>query len=198
MSAEAMTMSRSDDRTLDERLQELVAQAKASMPGPPARDPVNLPMIHHWCDAIGDCNPVYTDEEAAKNSVHGGIVAPPTMLQAWVMPGLKGRGPSLPKNQKAGHPAAATRPNPIQLLQEAGYTSVVATDCEQDYLRYLRPGDTIRVSGELESVSSEKKTGLGVGYFVTNKSTYYDPNGEVIAEMRFRTLWFKPPQRADD
>ena len=63
-------------------------------------------------------------------------------------------------------------------------------------MRYLRPGDRISVSSELESVSSEKKTGLGVGYFVTNKSTYYDQDGQVVAEMRFRTLWFKPPQRA--
>jgi len=187
-------MSR-DSEALDERLQQLVAQAKRGEPGPPVRDPVNRPMIHHWCDAIGDSNPVYTDEEAARQSVHGGIVAPPTMLQAWSMPGLQGRGPSLPADQRAT-PAAASAPTPMGLLQQAGYTSVVATDCEQDYRRYLRPGDTIRVSHELESVSGEKKTGLGVGYFVTNKSTYYDQQGEVVAEMRFRTLWFKPPNKA--
>ncbi len=186
----------SDDDTLDERLQDLVAKAVAGPPGPPARDPVNRAMIHHWCDAIGDCNPVYTDEEVAKSSVHGGIVAPPTMLQAWGMPGLEGRGPSLPGERRAEASSASTGPNPIQLLREAGYTSVVATDCEQDYARYLRPGDSLSVSSELESVSGEKKTGLGVGYFVTNKSIYYDQNGEVVAEMRFRTLWFKPPQKA--
>ena len=42
-------------------------------------------MIRHWCEAMGDTNPVYIDAEAAAASVHGGIVAPPTMLQAWVM-----------------------------------------------------------------------------------------------------------------
>ena len=49
--------------------------------GPPevARDPVNEPMIRHWCEAMGDANPVYTDADAAAKSVHGGIVAPPTM-----------------------------------------------------------------------------------------------------------------------
>ncbi len=189
-------MSSDDPGSLDARLQELVARAKTGELGPPVRDPVNVPMINHWCDAIGDLNPVYTDREAAANSVHGGIVAPPTMLQAWSMPGLKGRGPALPKDQRATPAAAAAGPNPMRLLQEAGYTSVVATDCEQDYMRYLRPGDTIRVSAELESVSGEKKTGLGTGYFVTNKSTYYDQHGEVVAEMRFRTLWFKPPMQS--
>ena len=86
-------MSSDDARSLDERLQGLVAKATPGTPGPPARDPVNIPMIHHWCDAIGDCNPIYNDEAVAKRSVHGGIVAPPTMLQTWGMPGLKGRGP---------------------------------------------------------------------------------------------------------
>ena len=42
------------DQDLDERLQEYVKAAEQSSPGPPARDPVNRPMIHHWCDAIGD------------------------------------------------------------------------------------------------------------------------------------------------
>ena len=46
-------------------------------------------MIRHWCDAMGDRNPVYTDAEAAANSVHKGIVAPPTMLQAWTLRGIE-------------------------------------------------------------------------------------------------------------
>ncbi len=54
-------------------------------------DPVNQPMIRHWVEAIGDENPVYTQPEAAEKSVHGGIVAPPVMLQAWVMRGRSAR-----------------------------------------------------------------------------------------------------------
>ncbi len=173
--------------TLDEELQQFVADSKEGAPGPPARDAVNRPMIHHWCDAIGDTNPIYIDEKAAAISRHGGIVAPPTMLQAWGMRGLR--------------PAAGSEPprpqGPNELLNAAGYTSVVATDCEQDYKRYLRPGDVIRTSGELESISTEKHTALGDGYYVTNKTTYWDQNDEVVAEMRFRILWFKPAQRGD-
>src|SRR5260370_9702106 len=46
-----------------------------------ARDPVNLPIIENWVEAIGDGNPVYTDPEFAAASVHGGLVAPPTIIQ---------------------------------------------------------------------------------------------------------------------
>ena len=84
---------------------------------------------------------------------------------------------------------------PTALLHEAGYTSVVATDCEQEYKRYLRPDDLVTTESELESISGEKRTGLGDGYFVTTKTTYRDQSDEVVAEMRFRILWFKPPER---
>lgn len=185
-------------QTLDEQLQEFVNKASDSPPGPPARDPVNRPQIHHWCDAVGDTNPVYLDEELAAQSVHGGIVAPPTMLQAWGMPGLRGRGPSLPGQKPSAAAAASRMGGPVALLHEHGFTSVVATNCEQEYKRYLKPGDVVRTSGGLESISNEKTTGLGTGYFVTNKTTYWDQNDDVVAEMRFRIFWFKPRQRKAD
>ena len=47
-----------------------------------APDPVNAAMIRHWCEAMGDENPIYTDESAAKAAGYDGIVAPPTMMQA--------------------------------------------------------------------------------------------------------------------
>lgn len=166
-------------RTLDEQLQAMVAESRPVV-GPPARDPVNLPMIRHWCDAIGDENPVYTDPEAGTRSLHGGIVAPPTMLQAWGMRGLERRPTAAVAEAQGGWPN--------QLLNEAGYTSVVATDCEQDYKRYLEPGDLLTAETTLESISSEKRTALGAGYFVTNKMTYRDQKSAVVAEMRFRIL----------
>ncbi len=43
-------------------------------------DPVNLPMIRHWVEAMDDDNPVYTDPEAAAASVHGEIIAPQLAL----------------------------------------------------------------------------------------------------------------------
>ncbi|HUA94627.1 MAG TPA: OB-fold domain-containing protein [Acidimicrobiales bacterium] len=151
--------------------------------GPPgvARDPVNQPMIRHWCDAMGDDNPVYTDPEAAEASVHRGIVAPPTMLQAWNMAGLRRRVAD-----------GGAQAELMRLLDEAGYTSVVATNCEQVYHRYLRPGDLLTEEASLEAVSELKRTALGEGYFVDTVRRYLDDAGEVVGEMRFRILKFKP------
>ena len=50
-----------------------------------APDEVNLPMIRHWVDALDDRNPIYLDEAAGAATRHGGLVAPPAMLQTWTM-----------------------------------------------------------------------------------------------------------------
>ncbi|MDQ1646713.1 MAG: 3-oxo-4,17-pregnadiene-20-carboxyl-CoA hydratase alpha subunit, partial [Cryptosporangiaceae bacterium] len=42
------------------------------------RDPVNLPMIRNWLEALGDTSP--RDE--------AGSLAPPAMVQVWTMHGL--------------------------------------------------------------------------------------------------------------
>ncbi|MDA1349146.1 MAG: MaoC family dehydratase N-terminal domain-containing protein, partial [Chloroflexi bacterium] len=39
--------------------------------------------IIRFAQAIGDPNPVYSDEAAARKSRHGGIIAPPTFLHAY-------------------------------------------------------------------------------------------------------------------
>jgi uncharacterized OB-fold protein/acyl dehydratase len=158
--------------------------------GPPmrARDPVNQPMIRHWCDAVDDRNPVYTDPEFAERSLHGGIVAPPTMLQAWTMPGL------VPKEVRDARNAGVF--GALRLLDEAGFTSVVATNCTQEYVRYLRPGDHLSGETAIEAVSEEKTTALGTGHFVTQRTLYRDQHGELVASMSFRLLKFRPPVRA--
>ena len=158
--------------------------------GPPVtgRDPVNEPMIRQWCDAMGEVHPAYLDADGAGRTVHGEIVAPPTMLQAWTMPGLRGR-PAPPPSESGENPMSVLR-----LLDEAGFTSVVATNCTQEYHRYLKLGDHLSVSAYIESVSDEKKTGLGAGHFVTQAMVYTDQHGEKVATMRFRLLKFRPPQ----
>jgi uncharacterized OB-fold protein len=147
-----------------------------------ARDPVNQPQIHTWLEAIGDPNPVYRDTpEAAR--LHGGPVAPPAMSQVWTMYGLDPHRP-------AGDLLHAM----MQVMDEAGFTSVLGTNCDQTYDRYLRPGEQVSVTTLLESVVGPKKTGVGEGYFVTTKSVWR-VGDEPVATMLFRVLKFKPQPR---
>jgi uncharacterized protein len=148
----------------------------------PAPDPVNLPMTRHWVQAMGDTNPVYTDAGAAARSVHGGLVAPPAMTQVWTMRGLRPAGGDDP-GDPLGLMSAA--------LAEAGFTSVVATNSEQEYYRYLRLGEQVTVRSSLEDVTGPKRTALGEGWFVTTRSTWY-VGTEAVASMMFRILKFRP------
>ena len=144
------------------------------------RDPINTPMINNWVEAIGDDNPIYVDPAAATASPHGGPVAPPAMIQAWTMNGLHGK--------RAGD-------DPLGLimgvLDGEGFTSVVATDCNQTYHRYLRVGEEVSVSTVLDGVVGPKTTGLGEGWFVTTRNIWY-VGDEPVAEMEFKVLKFRP------
>ena len=52
-------------------------------------DPVNVPMIRHWVEATGDDNPIYVSDAAAREAGYDQLIAPPAMLQAWIMRGLR-------------------------------------------------------------------------------------------------------------
>jgi uncharacterized protein len=79
-----------------------------------------------------------------------------------------------------------------KVLDEAGYTSVVATNCDQAYHRYLKLGEQLSVRARLLDVSGPKRTALGEGWFVTTRSTWFSA-GEPVATMDFRILKFRPP-----
>lgn len=153
-----------------------------------ARDPVNLPIIENWLEAIGDTNPVYTDPEFAAVSVHGGLVAPPAMIQVWTMGG---------QHPPAGS-GGSTDPTGLMVsaLNEAGYTSVVATNCDQVYHRYLRHGERLAVRTSLIDLIGPKRTALGEGWFFTTRSTWYSGD-EPVATMDFRILKFRPREAGE-
>ncbi|MFE1770011.1 bifunctional MaoC family dehydratase N-terminal/OB-fold nucleic acid binding domain-containing protein [Streptomyces sp. NPDC059008] len=162
--------SRTDEHDgLHERLK--AYEGRPSSTAGVGKDLVNAPMIRHWCEAMGDANPAYDGPDAS---------APPTMLQAWTMGGLSGH------TDRSGAYDELSR-----LLDGAGYTSIVATDCEQEYLRPLRPGDRITFRGVIESVSARKTTKLGTGYFVTTRMDIW-ADGEPAGTHRFRVLKYAP------
>ncbi len=158
--------------------------------GPPsvAPDPVNVPMIRHWVDALDDRNPVYLDEEFAATTRFGGIVAPPAMLQTWTMarPQIEGIA------ERGGSPVEMASDNPIPVLDEAGFVGTLATNSELEFVRYLRPGDHLHLTSELESISNRKTTALGQGYFITWITTYMTGENEVVGRQLFRILKFDP------
>ena len=181
-----MPLTAQKKQELEAKLQQFVGKS-IGVPDV-GRDLVNEPMIRQWCDAMGDTNPAYLDPQAAGKTVHGGIVAPPTMLQAWTMHGFEmAQGYDEPQDlQQSLH----------KLLADYGYGGVVGTDTRQGYTRYLRLGDQVKSDTVIESISEEKATHLGLGYFITTRTTFTDQNDEEVGWMTFRVLKYWPAEQA--
>jgi len=161
-----------------EKLQAMVGEETGPFE---AADEVNKAMIRHWCEAMEDANPLYTDEGYAKKSKYGGIIAPPQMVQAYCIP------PLWPKKVSPDPQAKAVR-----MMDEAGYAGVVATTTSQEYFKPMRPGDRLSYKIKLVNVSPEKTTRLGTGHFLTSEYTYSNQKGEVVCVQSFTILKFKP------
>jgi len=147
-----------------------------------ARDPVNQPMIRRWAEAMGDTNPLWHDPEAREAAGFAGAVAPPAMMEVWTMAPYRPGGRTDDENMAV-----------LAKLDEAGFTGVVATNIEQEYVRYLEEGDVISARALISDISDEKRTGLGIGHFVTMDYEFTDQKGELVGRMKFRILKFRPP-----
>ena len=127
---------------------------------------VNVPMIRHYAAMVRDGNAAYWDDEYAERH-WGGVIAPPGMLMTWLIPIEWKPGGGLPV-------PLLTAQVPLP-----GDTSVnVSNDAE--FFAPIRVGDRLNVVEELADVSEEKRTGLGVGHFVTTVSTYRRQDGELV------------------
>jgi len=159
-----------------------------------AWDAVNAPMIRQWCEVMGVENPLYTDPTFARRAGHADVLAPPAMLQVWCMAGL----------DMENYPPGSTDENSFEVLkimESHGYPAVVAVNSELSFERYPRVGEQLYYTSRLESISEEKSTALGTGFFVTMMMPFYvETSGgkdERVGELLFRVFKFKPAGRTD-
>lgn len=177
-----------DTTTFRERLAALVGKPIGPERPSVAPDPVNQAMIRHWAAAFEDDNPAYTDPDFAARSRFGGIVAPPCMLQTWTMATPRITGIA----ERGGSPVELEGPNPLSLLDEAGFVATLASNSEFEIERYVRLGEVLTAATVIESISDEKQTRIGRGHFITWLTTYAVDGGEVVGRQRFRIFKFAP------
>lgn len=156
-------------------------------------DKVNEAMVRQWCEAMGVDNPLYTDAEFAATTEHGQIVAPPAMLQSWCLAGFDDE--SLAPGSTTDDPYGV-----LTIMEEQGYPAVVAVNSNLHFDRYINMGEQLYYTTVFDSVSEEKTTALGTGFFVTLKMTYFSEQGdgqddEKVGELMFRVFKFKPAQK---
>ena len=145
-----------------------------------AWDKVNAPMVRQWCEVMG--------VDPARYTADGKAIAPPAMLQVWCMEGPVANN----------YPPGSTTENPYEalvLMEAQGLASVVAVNSELTFQRDVHEGERLYYTTRLDSISPEKTTALGTGFFVTLVMTYFSEKAggdEEVGQLLFRVFKFRP------
>ena len=133
--------------------------------------PVVQGYICTTCSSVENGNPLFWDDQVAKE-VTGGPIAPPSMVSVWFRP----------HHWAPGRTRVAL---PLQIhfdLKEGlGLPEAVMSDNTMIFHEPVRPGDILRTSQILRSVSAEKTTRLGNGRFWVIDVEYQNQRGELVA-----------------
>jgi acyl dehydratase len=167
-----------------ERLQSFVGTSTGEQV---AVDTVNLPMIRRYVEAMRDENPVYVDDDAARESGRDRVIAPPAMLPVWTMAGYRAT--------VASRGDGARDRGVFVALADAGFTLTPGTNISHRYARELELGDRLRARSEIAAVSDEKETALGRAHFVDMRTVYFDAQDAVVGEQVLRVIAFDPTTR---
>lgn len=112
--------------------------------------------IDNFLEALGETNPIYTDEAVAKDGRYEGVIVPPGMLAALPF----GHGGPDPKVR-------------------FGTTTMLA-GTRVEMLQPIRPGDTLSAKTQVKDVYA--KTGRsGTMVFVVRRTTYSNQDGDEVA-----------------
>ena len=139
-----------------------------------ARAEINLPMIWNFLECAEDPNPIYWDEDFAKQSRFGRLICPPQMIMT--MSGGHWWAPDY-VTEKAKHAIEAQGDNPVaaagEIVTKYGYTTSTNVTREDEFLEPIGPGDgRLSSRSKVIDVSEEKQTRPGKGVFITSILEY--------------------------
>ena len=123
--------------------------------------------IQRFVQAIDDPNPLWQDEEYAKKSKYGGIIAPPTII------------PTIGWEQFSSQEAS--------LLPE----SRLHGGTELEYYQPVRPGDKITITTKVIDMRERQGKRMGRMLLVTFERIYKNQRGELVAKCRQMIIGYK-------
>jgi len=136
---------------------------------PPHLREVEKGAIRRYADAVGDDNPLYYDEEYAKKSRYGCIIAPPGFF-GWAKKTIS---------------SSEGLVGLIGAMIEAGYAGILDGGMAYDFYLPVRVGDTLVVSPKVADITlKEGKTKMMILRF---EASYTNQNGDLVAKS-YQTL----------
>lgn len=139
---------------------------------------ITLTDCQRFAIATGDLNPLYFDEEYARASIHGGLIAPPNLLTA-----IRAWGAGAPEGQLApdGIPDLPEEKLPVQLQRR------MAGGQDLHFHAPVRPGDRITRRGGI--ISLDEREGRSGRFLVLQREDrYYNQDGTLLVTCRETVL----------
>lgn len=127
--------------------------------------------VTKFARAIGDDNPLFQDEMAARNGPYGVLIAPPTFLRSLIATEAKSEFP---------------RPFPNNL--DGG--------SEYEFFEPIRVGDRITVTRAIVELI-ERQGRLGTMLFTVSETRYVNQLGQLAATQRTTGISYASPEGED-
>ena len=127
--------------------------------------------IKKFADAVNDHNPLYWDEEYARKSRYGSIIAPPGFF-GWPVKWTKG----LPTFSKIMDELMATMVN-------IGYVRGLDGGIEYDFFYPVRAGDILAAEPKIIDIYERERKDAKMIFSVIETS-YSNQNGDLVAKTR--------------
>lgn len=182
-----MTQSTTDGSSIDGEID--VQSLAGTRLGPYCSfNPVSRVQIWQWCNAMGDRNPLYLDAAYQQRVGISKVTAPPAMMQMWTM-----------RDVHMTYAPGSTDAAPYQIfdtLAVNGFPGNVAVSYDIQFHRYLVEGEQAHHYTTVVAISDLKTTGLGVGYFVTERVEYLDQDEALFAEALITYFQYRPTEDA--
>ena len=124
--------------------------------------------IIKFAEAIGDTNPIFNDEVAARQSKYGGMIAPPTFLRSMSAGALK-------------------------VDFRIPYSANLDGGSEWEYFEPIRPGDRITVTTKIADLY-ERAGRLGNMLFMVRETNYVNQFGNTVATQRTTGISYQPSE----
>ena len=116
-------------------------------------------MVRRFAQAVADPNPLWQDEEYARKTKHGGIIAPPTFVATLGLEQIQ------------------------QLLASTPDETSLHGSTELECYRPIRAGDVITATTTIADFR-QRQGKMGTMTFVTFDITYQNQSGELVGKCR--------------
>lgn len=149
----------------------------------PPHDRVTAMDVDRWCQVMRDTNPQYTD---------GGQIAPAGMVHVFALGSMKAALDQFVRGQCEYPDDPNVKFNVI--VEQEGYTGVMATAQRQQHFKRIRVGDEIHWTLGIARVSDyDHLTRQGIGRKYQILFQFYNQDKELLCNQTFDVLVYRAP-----